>query len=88
MLYLTLSKHFIVVYFRCLTAAANPRPSEKLERAVLGNQSFVQNFFLGKVEAAEIFPYPYNLSDEEKETLGMVVDPLKRFFSVSELKMC
>lgn len=61
------------------------KPTEKSKRPVTTNQSFVQNFFLGKVEAAEIFPYPYHLSEEEIETLSMAVGPLKRFFSVSDL---
>lgn len=85
--HLTLSSFFN----RCLAtsaklneaAAANPAPKEKLNKAVAPNQSFVANFFRGKVESAEVFPYPYNLSEEESETLGMVVDPVERFFSVS-----
>lgn len=43
------------------------------------------NIFRGKVEAKEVFPYPYYLNEEDKETLSMVIDPVSRFFTVSSL---
>lgn len=66
-------------------AAAKPAAKEKLNKAIAPNQSFVANFFRGKVESAEVFPYPYNLNEEESETLAMVIDPVERFFSVSSI---
>lgn len=76
---------FIDRRFRCLATAAKPKSSEKLEKAAAVNQSFVQNFFLGNVESAEVFPYPYYLNEEQTEMLAMVVGPVERFFTVSKI---
>lgn len=43
------------------------------------------NIFRGKIDSSQVFPYPHNLNDEEKETLSMVIDPLTRFFTVSPM---
>lgn len=64
-------------------AQAKAAPAKKAEKAVVANQSFVANFFRGKAEGSQVFPYPYNLTEEEGETLGMVIDPVSRFFAVS-----
>lgn len=74
--------------FRCLATSAKlneapPKSSPKSGKAVAPNKSFVANFFRGKVESSETFPYPYYLTEEESETLSMVVDPVSRFFVVS-----
>lgn len=69
---------------RCLATSAKPKRAEKPERAAVANKSFVQNFFLGKVASKEVFPYPYYLTEEESETLAMTVDPVQRFFTVSQ----
>lgn len=55
---------------------------EKTNRALVPNKSFVANFFRGKVESSQVFPYPYHLTEEEGETLSMVIDPVTRFFTV------
>lgn len=71
---------------RCLATSAKPNeapPKQKADKAVEPNQSFVANFFRGKVESSQVFPYPYNLTEEESETLSMVIDPVTRFFAVS-----
>lgn len=71
---------------RCLATSAqlNEASSKaKLDKAVAPNKSFVANFFRGRVESSEVFPYPYNLTEEESETLSMVVEPMSRFFTVS-----
>lgn len=70
---------------RCLATAAKPNEAPAKERKVaVKNLSFMANIFRGKVESAQVFPYPYNLTEEESETLAMVVDPVERFFSVSK----
>lgn len=61
-------------------APVNASSAKKLE-----NQSFVANFFSGKMESSQIFPYPYNLTEEQSETIGMVVEPFRKFFTVSQL---
>lgn len=58
-------------------------PKAKADKAAVANHSFVANFFRGKAESSQVFPYPYYLTEEEKETLSMVIDPVERFFSVS-----
>lgn len=74
--------------YRCLATSAKPNEappklSPKSGKAFAPNKSFVANFFRGKVESSETFPYPYYLTEEESETLSMVVDPVSRFFVVS-----
>lgn len=77
---------YFVSLYRCLATSAklNEAPakaSPKADKASVANKSFVANFFLGKVETSETFPYPYYLTEEESETLSMVVDPISRFFT-------
>lgn len=70
-----------------MATAAKPNEAPVKERKVaVKNLSFMANIFRGKVESAQVFPYPYNLTEEEGETLAMVIDPVERFFSVSESK--
>lgn len=66
-----------------VTQKSEAKSSSKLENTVSINQSFVANFFRGKLESSEMFPYPYNLTAEDSETLGMAVDSFTRFFVVS-----
>lgn len=58
-------------------------PKAKAEKPVVANKSFVANFFRGKVEGSQVFPFPYNLTEEQHETLTMTIDPVERFFAVS-----
>ncbi|PRP94469.1 putative acyl-CoA dehydrogenase [Enhygromyxa salina] len=41
--------------------------------------SFARQMFFGSVEDDEVFPYPDELSAEERETLGSLLGPLDRF---------
>lgn len=71
---------------RCFATSAklNEAPIEtKKTAAAVPNYSFMANIFRGKVESSQVFPYPYYLTEEESETLAMVVDPVSRFFAVS-----
>lgn len=78
---------FFVISFasstRCLATSAKLNEAPPKPKAVVSNQSFVANFFRGKAEGSQVFPYPYNLTEEESETLSMVLDPVERFFAVS-----
>ncbi|XP_015609991.1 very long-chain specific acyl-CoA dehydrogenase, mitochondrial isoform X2 [Cephus cinctus] len=38
------------------------------------------NIFRGHLQASQIFPYPEPLSEEQNETLKMLVDPIEKFF--------
>ena len=41
--------------------------------------SFARNLFFGAVEDDEVFPFPNELDEEERESLQMLLDPLDRF---------
>jgi acyl-CoA dehydrogenase family protein 9 len=41
--------------------------------------SFARQLFFGEVEDEEVFPFPHELSAEERETLTSLLDPLDRF---------
>ncbi|XP_046673529.1 very long-chain specific acyl-CoA dehydrogenase, mitochondrial [Homalodisca vitripennis] len=44
------------------------------------SQSFVMNLFRGTLQASQVFPYPDVLTDEQNDTLKMLVDPVTKFF--------
>ncbi|PRQ07684.1 acyl-CoA dehydrogenase family protein [Enhygromyxa salina] len=54
----------------------NKEPARKPEDNEL---SFARQLFFGSVEDDEVFPYPDELGDEERETLAALLDPLDRF---------
>ena len=45
--------------------------------------SYVRGLFFGVNNDWQAFPYPNNLDEEAKETINMLVDPVKRFFGRS-----
>lgn len=57
--------------------AEKPRP----RAAPQEDLSFVMNLFRGNIEAGQVFPYPNVLTEEQRETLQMLVDPVSKFFS-------
>lgn len=67
---------------RCLATKVKEERVREEKPATI-NKSFMANIFRGEVESSEVFPYPYNLTEEQKETVSMVVDPVTRFFTVS-----
>lgn len=69
------------VFFRCisLSPAILNKPKEKPAE----NDSFVMNVFRGQVESKDVFPYPYILNEEQRETLQMLIDPSTKFFEVT-----
>lgn len=76
--------------FRCLATATQAKVSpaddaaKKAAAAALKpNLSFVANMFRGEVETTQLFPYPYALSEEQRENIAMFVDPVTTFFTVS-----
>lgn len=76
------------ILFRCLTTATQVKSADngaqKPAAAQLKpNLSFVANMFRGEVETAQLFPYPYALSEEQRENIAMFVDPVTTFFTVS-----
>jgi len=45
-----------------------------------GKSSFARGLFVGKLETSQVFPYPEVLNAEARDTLGMLVDPVSKFF--------
>ncbi|XP_041975034.1 very long-chain specific acyl-CoA dehydrogenase, mitochondrial [Aricia agestis] len=60
---------------RLATAAAKeaPRPARQ-------SGSFTMNLFRGRVEPAQVFPFPEPLSEEQRQTLAELVPPVEKFF--------
>lgn len=79
---------FTFLNFRCLATASQVKVADDKKPAAAAaalkpNLSFVANMFRGEVEAAQLFPYPYALSEEQRENIAMFVDPVTTFFTVS-----
>ncbi|CAI2343339.1 unnamed protein product [Caenorhabditis sp. 36 PRJEB53466] len=60
-------------------AAKDAKPAKKT--AAVDSPSFVMNLFRGKAVSEQVFPYPLKLTDEQKETLGMVMSPLEKMLA-------
>ena len=67
-------------YFRLQSTAAQPQVAEKHADI---NKSFVMNMFKGATMVDQVIPYPYVLTEEQKETVEMLVHPIEKFFAVS-----
>lgn len=63
---------------RHLAAAPEAKPKET--PATKETESFVMNMFKGVVQANQLFPYPDPLTDEQRDTVSMLVDPVEKFF--------
>lgn len=46
------------------------------------NRSFVMNLFSGKLQTAELFPYPEPLNEEQREYVQAFIDPTVKFYTV------
>ncbi|CAJ0931885.1 unnamed protein product, partial [Mesorhabditis belari] len=53
----------------------------KKERKPAETSSFSMNIFRGKAQLDNVFPYPLNLSSDQRETLNMIVDPTEKFLT-------
>uniref|UniRef100_A0A182X4Z7 Very long-chain specific acyl-CoA dehydrogenase, mitochondrial n=1 Tax=Anopheles quadriannulatus TaxID=34691 RepID=A0A182X4Z7_ANOQN len=45
------------------------------------NRSFVMNLFSGKLQTAELFPYPEPLNEEQREYVQAFIDPTVKFYT-------
>ncbi|XP_002736889.1 very long-chain specific acyl-CoA dehydrogenase, mitochondrial-like [Saccoglossus kowalevskii] len=61
--------------FKAAAAASQPKPQPEQE-----SKSFAMGLFKGQVYADQVFPFPEVLTEEQKETLEMLVDPTAKFF--------
>ncbi|KAK7065928.1 hypothetical protein SK128_015293, partial [Halocaridina rubra] len=77
-------KDSLPVICRLQSTAAQPEAAEKnAEQPApknIVNKSFVMNMFKGATMTEQVIPYPYVLTEEQKETLEMLVDPTDKFF--------
>lgn len=46
--------------------------------------SFTLNLFRGRLETAQVFPFPEPLSDDQRQTLQELVPPVEKFFQEVE----
>ncbi|CAD6192164.1 unnamed protein product [Caenorhabditis auriculariae] len=58
-------------------ASENKPKTKKAEESA----SFCMNLFRGRAVSDQVFPYPLKLTDEQKETLGMILSPTEKFLS-------
>lgn len=42
------------------------------------------NMFRGQLNISQVFPYPEVLTEDQTDTLKMLVDPVSKFFDVSQ----
>ncbi len=72
---------------RCASSQAKPSAEQKqtneqkkVSQKAVESTSFAMNLFRGQLKLDEVFPYPYSLNEEQKETLQALVDPTAKFF--------
>ena len=75
-----------VTAVRCMAASAaiperKGRRDKSLTKKAVHSKSFVQNIFRGIVEPEQAYPYPKVLSEEQTDTLQMLVDPTEKFMT-------
>lgn len=82
----SITKKNLPTVCRLQSTAAQPEATEKHGQAEHAagkkeeNKSFVMNIFKGATMVDQVFPYPYTLTEEQKETLEMLIDPTEKFF--------
>jgi len=73
--------NFTIRTYATPSAAVKPKDERELEKkGAKESQSFVMNLFRGTLQASQVFPYPEVLTEEQNETLKMLVDPMTKFF--------
>ncbi|MEW5208135.1 hypothetical protein, partial [Bacillus cereus] len=65
-------------FIRLSHSAAAAKDAKPKKVAAVDSPSFVMNLFRGKAVTDQVFPYPLNMTDDQKETLGMVLSPLEK----------
>lgn len=62
------------------TSQLQPTESTKVDKKARTSNSFVMNLFRGQFSPNEVFPYPNVLTEEQKENVKMLIDPISKFF--------
>ncbi|KAI0224087.1 Very long-chain specific acyl-CoA dehydrogenase, mitochondrial [Lamellibrachia satsuma] len=60
--------------------ATEVRKSKPKTNTAEESGSFAMNLFRGQIAADQVFPFPEVLTEEQNETLQMLVDPVSKFF--------
>ncbi|KAG0706567.1 Very long-chain specific acyl-CoA dehydrogenase, mitochondrial [Chionoecetes opilio] len=86
----SLVKEYAPVITRLQSTSAQPaaaaaagnktRKERSMNKAVKPSQSFVMNMFRGATVTDQVIPYPNVLTEDQMETLEMLVDPTEKFF--------
>ncbi|XP_066603388.1 very long-chain specific acyl-CoA dehydrogenase, mitochondrial [Prorops nasuta] len=74
-------KKVIEIQSRCLASeAVKPKSVEKAAESSKESQSFTMNLFRGQLQTNQVFPFPEPMTEEQIETVKMLVDPVEKFF--------
>ncbi len=83
------SSRLVLASARALSTASKPAPkpadpaasgaSPGAKKSAEVSSSFVQNIFRGVVETEQIFPFPEVLTEDQVETLKLLVPPTEKF---------
>lgn len=68
---------------RCLATQAAVKPKEERPRenaAMKESQSFTMNLFRGQLQLSQVCPYPEPMTQEQTDTIKMLVDPVEKFY--------
>ncbi|XP_046429148.1 very long-chain specific acyl-CoA dehydrogenase, mitochondrial [Neodiprion virginianus] len=76
---------FIEINSRCLATQASPKTvkadeKKPAQKPAKESQSFTMNIFRGQLQPNQVFPYPEPLTEEQRETIVMLMDPMQKFF--------
>lgn len=47
------------------------------------SQSLTMNIFRGQLQLNQVFPFPEILTEEQTETIKMLIDPIEKFYEVN-----
>ncbi|XP_063979188.1 very long-chain specific acyl-CoA dehydrogenase, mitochondrial [Diachasmimorpha longicaudata] len=72
---------FVSLNSRCLATQAAAKVKESdVKQLKKESQSFTMNIFRGDAQVSQLFPFPKPLTQEQSDTLQMLIDPIEKFF--------
>lgn len=76
----------ILKLHRCLAtqAAVKTKPVEGSSENVSARESlsFTMNIFRSQLQLDQVFPFPEPLTEEQTDTVKMLIDPIEKFYEV------
>lgn len=77
----------ILKLHRCLAtqAAVKTKSVEAPQEntAIKESQSFTMNIFRGQLQLNQVFPFPEPMTEEQTDTIKMLIDPMEKFYEVN-----